>query len=212
MVGIRRRGFIAGCAVLLFAFSACAGEEPSPERRTGETRSPQAATRLSRFLLQANEEPGFSPKGEPETVPIETFMKEVGPAEAKLLRENGLKSFVVVHLEGDGGGAGLSNVHEFATEEGARRHLAYLLGAIDQQFEGATIQRFDIPEVPNAGGFLALKPAEFDVGNVNWVQGRCLLVLGNAGSGRHDGLPTSFIEPLSTGVKAIYERTKGQCP
>jgi hypothetical protein len=213
MFRIRGMGSIAACAALIFAFSACAGEKPSTERRAVETKSPQVATGLARFLLQANEEPGFSPRGEPETIStVEAFMKEAPPAEEKALRENGFKSFVVVQLESDRGDAGVSNVHEFATEDGARRHLDYLRGAVDEQFEGATIQRIDIPEVPTATGFLAWKPDEFDVANVNWVQGRCLMTLGNGGSGPHAGLPTSFIEPLSTGVKAIFERTGGQCP
>jgi hypothetical protein len=208
MFRIRGMGSIAACAALIFAFSACAGEEPSPERRAVETKSPQVATGLARFLLQPNEEPGFSPRGEPETIStVEAFVKDVEapPAEAQALRENGFKSFVVAHLHSDEGGAGVSNVHEFATEDGARRHLAYLLRTVDEQFEGATIQRFDIPEVPTAVGFLAWKPDDYNVANVNWVQGRCLMTLGNDGSG-------PFIEPLSTGVKAIFERTGGRCP
>jgi hypothetical protein len=216
MFRIRGMGSIAGCAALIFAFSACAGEEPSPERRAVETKSPQVATGLARFLLQPNEEPGFSPSSEPETIStVEAFVKDIEdapPAEAQALRENGFKAFVVVPLESDRGDAGVSNVLEFATEDGARRHLAFLMRAVDEQFEGATIQRFEIPEVPTAAGFLAWKPDEFDVANVNWMQGRCLMTLGNGGSGPHAGLPTSFIEPLSTGVKAIFERTGGQCP
>ena len=43
------------------------------------------------------------------------------------------------------------------------------------------------------------------VGNLWWVQGRCMLVLGNQG-------PGPFAGPLSTGARAIYERTGGHCP
>ena len=39
-------------------------------------------------------------------------------------------------------------------------------------------------------------------GNVFWVQGRCMMVLGNGTSGPFDG-------PLATGAHAIYRRTKG---
>jgi hypothetical protein len=44
-----------------------------------------------------------------------------------------------------------------------------------------------------------------DVGNVYWAQGRCMLTLGNQGPGRLAG-------QLSTGARAIYERTDGACP
>ena len=40
--------------------------------------------------------------------------------------------------------------------------------------------------------------------HVFWIQGRCMLVLGNEGEG-------SFVELLSTGARAIYARTKGEC-
>ena len=43
------------------------------------------------------------------------------------------------------------------------------------------------------------------VGNLWGVQGRCVPVLGNQG-------PGPFVGPLSTGARAIYQRTKGQCP
>jgi hypothetical protein len=210
MLRVRGMGAIAGGAALIFALSACGNETPST------TKSPQVESGLARFLLQANEEPGFSPSSEPETFSgVEAFVNEVKalPAEAKALRENGFKTFVVVRLEGARGDAGLSNVSEFATEAGARRHLAYLQRTLDEQTAGAKeVKRFDIPAVPTAFGWLAWKPNEYDAANVNWVQGRCLMVLGNGGSGEHAGLPTSFISPLSTGVKAIFERTEGECP
>jgi hypothetical protein len=210
MLRVRGMGAIAGGAALIFALSACGNETPST------TKSPQVASSLARFLLRPSEEPGFSPSTEPETISgVEAFVKEVNPppAEAPALRDNGFKTFVVVQLEGMRGDAGVSNVSEFATEAGARRHLAYLRRTVDEQYVGAKeIKRFDIPGVPTAFGVVAWKPDEYDVGNVNWVQGRCLMVLGNGGSGAHDQLPLNFIKPLSTGVKAIFERTRGECP
>jgi len=61
---------------------------------------------------------------------------------------------------------------------------------------------FTVRGVPGARGWTASKP---HVGNVLWVQGRCMLVLGNQG-------PGPFAGPLSTGARAIYERTNGECP
>ena len=61
-----------------------------------------------------------------------------------------------------------------------------------------------VPGIPGARGWAASKDAH-SVGNVFWVQGRCLMVLGNEG-------PGPFAGPLSTGAQAIYQRTKGRCP
>ncbi len=43
------------------------------------------------------------------------------------------------------------------------------------------------------------------IGHLFWVQGRCLLVIGNEGKG-------DFVKPRSIGAKAIHERTNGVCP
>jgi hypothetical protein len=40
---------------------------------------------------------------------------------------------------------------------------------------------------------------------VQWVQGRCLFLLVSEGE-------FPFVELLSTGARAIYERTGGDCP
>jgi len=49
------------------------------------------------------------------------------------------------------------------------------------------------------------EPASRRVGNVVWVQGRCMHVLGNQG-------PGPFVGRLSRGARAIYQRTSDQCP
>ena len=61
---------------------------------------------------------------------------------------------------------------------------------------------FTVPGVAGARGWTASEP---HVANVSWVQGRCYLTLGNQGPGPLAGR-------LSSGVRAIYERTNGQCP
>jgi hypothetical protein len=66
----------------------------------------------------------------------------------------------------------------------------------------ATLRRFAVLRIPGARGWTASEPP---VGNLHWVQGRCMLVLGNQG-------PGPFASPLSTGARAICERTNGQCP
>jgi hypothetical protein len=72
----------------------------------------------------------------------------------------------------------------------------------------ANLRFFTVPGIPGARGWTASLPGEpagRAVGNVLWVQGRCLHVLGNQG-------PGPFVGPLSRGARAIYQRTSGQCP
>ena len=69
---------------------------------------------------------------------------------------------------------------------------------------GGKLRRFTVPGIPGARGWTASKDAHV-VGNIYWVQGRCLMILGTEG-------PRPFDGPLSTGAQAIYQRTKGECP
>ena len=100
--------------------------------------------------------------------------------------------------------AGITNVALFATAEGAERSLAHELRTDVIRAVGpvANLRRFTVPGIPGARGWTASEP---HVGNVLWVQGRCMHVLGNQG-------PGPFVGPLSTGARAIYERTGGHCP
>ena len=69
---------------------------------------------------------------------------------------------------------------------------------------GGKLRRFTVPGIPGARGWTASKGAHV-VGNIFWVQGRCMMILGNEGPGAFDG-------PLATGAHAVYQRTKGRCP
>ena len=102
---------------------------------------------------------------------------------------------------------GVTSVTLFASAQGAARWLA------QEQREdyirrhmpgGGKLRRFDVPGIPGARGWTASKDGHI-VGNIFWVQGRCLMILGNESPGPFDG-------PLSTGAHAIYQRTKGRCP
>ncbi|MCA1837575.1 MAG: hypothetical protein LC674_01995 [Actinobacteria bacterium] len=126
------------------------------------------------------------------------------PADARRLRGEGFISLTFAPIRGPRT-AGVTNVALFATVEGARHNLAREVSpdAIRTMVpRGARIRRFTVPSVPGARGFTVSKP---QVGNVFWVQGRCVLGLGNQG-------PGPFVGPLSTGARAIYERTNGECP
>ncbi len=58
---------------------------------------------------------------------------------------------------------------------------------------------------PGARGWTGSDLHGNPIGTVQWVQGRCMLVLVSEGD-------VPFVEVLSTGARAIYERTGGDCP
>jgi hypothetical protein len=136
---------------------------------------------------------------------VEAFVKEMrlAPADARRLRSEGFITFTVEPIRGPGS-AGVMNVALYETAQGAKHSLAHELrpdvirafGPIDD------LRFFNVSGVPGARGWTASEP---HVGNVQWVQGRCMFVLGNQGPGRLAG-------PLSAGVRALYKRTNGKCP
>ena len=94
----------------------------------------------------------------------------------------------------------------YETPEGAESDMAYELSSKTLRDLGLKLEgRFTAPGVPGARGWVGKDIHGFNIGHVYWVQGRCMLLIGNEG-------PGPFPEPLSEGAKAIYERTNGECP
>lgn len=205
---------VVALATLVISIAACGDdgddETTAPEAANGNARA--GAGNLDRFLMRDGEEPGFRPVGSVDTIMgVEAFVEDLGltQADARRLRGEGFISFVVQHIRGPRA-AGVSNVALYATAEGAEHSLAHELRAnvIRRAGPVANLRYFTVPGIPGARGWtasLAGEPASHDVGNLLWVQGRCMLVLGNQG-------PGPLVGPLSTGARAIYERTNGQCP
>ena len=191
---------LAGVAVALGGFTATA---------TGAAQTKAARAGLTQFLLRAGEETGFAPVGRVKTISSVTALvkfDEGTSAEARRLRSEGYVSFTYQSIKG-ASGPGTSNVEEFAAGTGARRELAYegSPSVLAKQFAGAKLKRFAVPGVPGAVGFTASQTHKLHVGNVFWTEGRCEMTLGNEG-------PGPFSRSLSAGVKAIYDRTHGECP
>ncbi len=189
---------------LLLAATAAAGcgSDDKPAAKTASERP--AKVDLAQFLMRDDEQPGFRRVESIITeTGVATFAKtnSLPPADARRLRRDGFISITVQPIDGPGT-RGVTNVQLFKTASGARDWLAAEQRAtlIHGIFPGAKIRRFTVPGIPGARGWAAA-----DVGNVHWVQGRCLLVLGNQGAG-------PFAAPLATGARAIYKRTQGQCP
>jgi hypothetical protein len=202
-------------ATLAIGMAACGGndgdETTAHEATNGNARS--GARDLDRFLMRKDEEPGFRrgalPGAEPRSggtiTGVRAYVKDMhlAPADARRLRSEGFISFTVQPIRGPRT-AGVTNVALYATAEGAQHSLAHELRTDVIRAFGpvANLRRFTVAGVRGARGWTASKP---HVGNVLWVQGRCMLVLGNQG-------PGPFAGPLSTGARAIYERTNGECP
>jgi hypothetical protein len=202
-------------ATLVIGLAACGGDdgdEPTaPEAANGNARA--GAQDLDRFLMRKGEEPGFRPGARPGAFPrsretitgVKAFVEDsrLTQADARRLRSEGFISFTVQPIRGPRT-AGVNNVALYETAEGAKHSLAHDLRPDVIRAPGPVenLRYFTVRGVPSARGWTASKP---HVGNVLWVQGRCVLVLGNQG-------PGPFVGPLSKGARAIYERTNGQCP
>jgi hypothetical protein len=202
-------------ATLVIGLAACGGddgdESTAKAAANGTPRS--GAVDLDRFLMQGGEEPGFRRGAAPGATPssggtitgVRALVEDMHlpQADARRLRREGFISFISQPIRGPRT-AGISNVALFATAEGARRNMAHELRTDVIRAFGpvANLRFFTVPGIPGARGWTASKP---HVGNLWWVQGRCVLVLGNQG-------PGPFAGPLSRGARAIYERTNGKCP
>ena len=213
MVGAKHAA--AALAAVVIGLAACGGDDGDettvPEAAAVAARS--GAENLNRFLMQKDEEPGFRPGAAPGASPqsgetitgVEAFVRDMGlaPADAERLRREGFISFTVQPIRGPRT-AGVTNAALYETAEGAQQSLAYeLRPEVVRRFQPVeNLRWFKVPGVPGARGWTASEP---HVGNVLWVQGRCMLVLGNQG-------PGPFAGPLSTGARAIFERTNGECP
>jgi hypothetical protein len=200
---------LALAALLLACGDDGDGETTGPETTNGNGRSDAAD--VDRFLMRKGEEPGFRPDGDASTVVgVDAFANgpELSRADAQQLRENGFISFTTRRtLAGGDVAAGVSEVLLFATPEGARNWITYELRArtINARLPKTKIRRFTVPGVPGARGWTGSDLHGNPIGTAQWVQGRCNLVLVSEGE-------VPFVEALSTGARAIYERTGGDCP
>ena len=193
-------------AGLACAFAAGCGDDATPNPAAAKAQP--AKVDVERFLMQAGEEPGFDPIEEPRTDHgVQSLAGGFAADEVERLRRAGFISITFQPLSGDDHNAGVTTVLLFKAAEGARDWLQYETSdeGIDSAVPGAKPKRFTVRGVPGARGWTGRDRHGNPIGHVFWVQGRCEMVLGNEGEG-------DFVEPLSTGARAIYQRTKGQCP
>ena len=200
--------FKAGLALALaggtFMASGCG--ESAPE--AAKTSARPEKVDFTRFLMRNGEQPGFRRVESVVTEDAETFAENsrLTKVESSRMRSAGMGRGTYQPTEGPNA-RGVTSVTLFSSAQGARQWMAQEQREdyIRRQMPGGgKLRHFDMPGIPGARGWTASKD-DHSVGNAYWVQGRCLMILGNEGPGPLAG-------PLSTGAKAIYQRTKRRCP
>jgi hypothetical protein len=212
---------VVGLATLAIGIASCGNDD---DDRTTAPAAANATPRadaddLGRYLMRRDEEPGFWPGAAPGAMPsehatitgVKALVREwrLSAADERRLRGAGFISLTSQPIRGPRS-AGVTEVSLYATAEGAKRSLAHEVRGDVIRAAGpvANVRFFSVPGIPGARGWTASvrgEPASRRVGNVVWVQGRCMHVLGNQG-------PGPFVGPLSRGARAIYQRTSNQCP
>ena len=194
-------------AALACAFAAGCGDDDAPVAAAAKPKpKPQAKViDLEPFLMRDDEEPGFKLVASPQSA---SGAESAGvPAKAQEhLRRNGYISQSWQPMESDDS-AGMTNVGLFKTEAGAREQLRWETSdaGIHDQIPDTKIRHFTVRGLRGARGWTGHDLHGNRIGHLFWVQGRCMFILGNEGSG-------PFVEGLSAGAKAIYGRTGGECP
>ena len=186
------------------------GDQESAADASAASKGRSGARDVDRFLMRNGEQPGFRPDGEASTiVGVNAIANHwrLAPADAQQLQGRGFISFTTRRTLGRRGAAGVHELLLFRTPKGARDQMAYDLRAstIHATLPETKIRRFTVGDVPGARGWTGTDLHGNPIGTVQWVQGRCMLLLVSEGD-----LP--FVEVLSTGARAIYERTGGDCP
>ncbi len=205
MRAMRNPLIVVGVA-LAMTCAACGDSDDKKSASEASTTS-TLSTNVDELLLRADEAPGLSPSGEPLHLgSLKALVDEFHPsaAEQQRLRDHGFMSTTTVMLEGPDGD-GISTVDLFASADGATSELDYLVKnkAKDAPAGVENFVPFDVPGVPTAKGWTFDKPGESKAIDIHWSQGRCVLSLGSE---------PPMLEQLRAGVKAIYERTRGECP
>jgi hypothetical protein len=192
---------LAGGAVMA---SGCGESTPEAAKTTARPDKVDFA----QFLMRDGEQPGFRRVESVVTEDAETFAENsrLTKVELNRMRSAGMGPGTYQPTEGPNS-RGVTSVTLFASAQGAKQWMAQEQREdyIRRQMPGGgKLRFFNVRGIPGARGWTASKD-DHSVGNVLWIQGRCMMVLGNEGPGPLAG-------PLSTGATAIHQRTKGRCP
>jgi hypothetical protein len=163
--------------------------------------SPSLAAGLNPYLIQGNEETGYTVQR-----PVEHYKTAAGYAASE---QNSLDAQRLTHagfqqalVENTGGGNGISFVLQFATTSDAAREQSFEFQT-DSASQGGQGFRFAVSGVRDADGFGARPLDGQGDANALFREGRCVLLVGDM-SGPH---PKSYEAAVIAGVQAIYART-----
>jgi hypothetical protein len=186
------------------------------------------ASPLVPFLMLSGDMGGFGP-GKAQIFPTVAEVKSAAgerPAKREIRRyeaEGFIEAALVrIHRRAEPAARGISSVFEFETPTGAEAEMkAELKEELDPEAlreEGIlrylTLRHFKVPGVPQvvAFAFLPRKSAdrlgvESGIAKALLVEGNCLLTVGVFSQASNE-----VIEPVVSGVQAIFERADGSCP
>lgn len=158
---------------------------------------------LNAYTVRGNEEPGYEASKATDYKLAGALGQTQGgytTADVTRLEHEGFKGAAV---ENTGGQEGLSYVIELGSVAGAAGEDAAILNQNKQNSEHHVL--FAVPAIPGATGIAYPNPGGGGGGgNVVFTIGRCVLLVGDEGSG------AGYRAPAVDGATAIYKRTHGR--
>jgi hypothetical protein len=156
---------------------------------------------LARYIVRAGEETGYSPSGKPTFTTSAASWTKGNPkaaADAKRLRGAGFRGVLSQQTTGANGTGGVSFVMALASPAAAAREEQAEFK--EDVAENSPVTRFTIKQLPTAEGF-AGKSTGRAFGNVLFVEGSCVLLVGAATKGANPD------PPVIAGALRVYGRT-----
>ena len=198
-------GLLALVGVLVLG--GCGSDEPAaPDAANGS-----GAANVDPFLIRDGEQPALRLDGAASTIVGVNALAEhwrLPQAAAKQMRDRGFISFTTQRTAGRDAG-GVHEVLLFKTPEGARDQMEYDLrsSTIHATLPETKIRRFTVPDVTGARGWTGNDLHGNPIGTVQWVQGRCLMLLVSEGD-----LPLSRCSRPASGRSTSVPKATARSP
>ncbi len=204
-----------GLILTTAALAACGSSTATNgSTRTTSTSATVGAAALNAYTVRGDEEPGFvatAPVSHPTPSSFVAGESSAAEEEADIvrLRQEGFRGALVEHLDPASGssGGGVSTIILLRSPAAARAELTdEIREAESDQASGGTISQFSAPTVPGSTGFTATQAQQGGAGNLLFVEGSCLLAVGDSSA------QSDLTGPLIHAAESIYGRTRGACP
>jgi hypothetical protein len=156
---------------------------------------------LAPYVVRAGEETGYSPSGAPTFTTSAASWTKGNPkaaADAKRLRGEGFRGALAQQTAGPNGTGGVSSVIVLASPAAAASEEQAEFK--EDVAENSPVTRFTIKQLPTSEGF-AGKSTGRAFGNVLFVEGACVLRVGDATNGANPD------PPVIAGAIKVYGRT-----